>query len=533
MTSHRCTGQKHMVLKHSLAAAAMLSCVAPALAQTSGTTGSAKVSRSAPVLPVTTPDIDTIFAKWNSDTMPGCAVAVDRAGQPVLARGYGMADLEHSIRITPDTVFEAGSVSKQFTAAAILKLVDAGKLSLDTDVRKIIPELPDYGHVITVDRLLNHTSGLRDWGAVVGLAGWPRGTRSFTQNDFLGVVARQKALNFDPGTESSYTNTGYNLLTEIVQRVSGKSLADYSQDVLFRPLGMTHTQWRDDFRRIVPNRAPAYGWHGDHYEQDMPFENTYGNGGLLTTVGDLLLWNRALNNGALGALVTTKISERGTFNDGRKLTYGRGLFNYTFQGTEEIAHSGATAGYRAWLGRYPAHQLSIALLCNADNADTGMGRKVAAQFLPKIAEKSAVKKPLDGLFVDQATGAPLDQDHYQATESRVVSKDRIELIGRDANIAVYLRTPPVTAASVQLADFAGQYASDDIQATYNITTSADGLRWGIKDRPDFTATLKPIYRDAFQGGGSIVRFVRDGTGRVTGLTVGVERARNVPFVRLP
>jgi len=476
--------------------------------------------------------IDPIFARFNSDTAPGCAVAVDRPGQPVLTRAYGMADLEHGIRNTADTVFEAGSVSKQFTAAAALALVDAGKLRLDTDVRTIIPELPDYGRVITVDQLLNHTSGLRDWGAVLGLAGWPRTTRTNSQKDFLLIATRQKALNYEPGAESSYTNTGYNLLTEIVQRVSGKSLAAFSRETFFVPLGMTHTQWRDNFRRVVPGRAQAYDWKDGGYEQDMPFEDAYGNGGLLTTVGDLLIWNRALDSGKLGAFVTTKLAERSTLRDGRKITYGRGLFNYSFKGAEEIAHSGATAGYRAWLGRYPAQRLSVALLCNAANADTGMGRKVAALFLPGAPDAERNAAMPQGLFVDQASGTPLDAARFRANDSRIVSNDRIELTGRDGNVAVFLRTAPVEAAAVRLADYAGLYASDEVGAAYSITPGADGLTWRIRERPDFVQTLKPVYRDAFQGDGATFRFQRGAGGKVTALTVSVERARNVRFARI-
>jgi len=476
--------------------------------------------------------IDPIFAKFNSDAAPGCAIAVERPGQPVLTRAYGMADLEHGIRNTADTVFEAGSVSKQFTAAAVLALVDAGKLKLDADVRTIIPELPDYGRVITVDQLLNHTSGLRDWGAVLGLAGWPRTTRTNSQKDFLFVAARQKALNFEPGAESSYTNTGYNLLTEIVSRISGKSLAEFSRETFFAPLGMTHTQWRDNFRRVVPGRAQAYDSKNGGYEQDMPFEDAYGNGGLLTTVGDLLIWNRALDSGKLGAFVTTKLAERSTLRDGRKITYGRGLFNYSFKGADEIAHSGATAGYRAWLGRYPAHRLSVALLCNAANADTGMGRKVAALFLPGQSDAEVAKPMPAGLFVDQASGTPLDAARFRANDSRIVSEDRIELTGRDGNVSVFLRTAPVEAAAVKLADYAGLYASDEVGAAYSITPGADGLTWRIHERPDFVQVLKPVYRDAFQGEGATFRFQRGAGGKVTALTVSVERARNVRFARL-
>jgi CubicO group peptidase (beta-lactamase class C family) len=481
--------------------------------------------------PLATPDLDSIFSKFNVRT-PGCAIAVDRPGQPVLTRAYGMSDLEHGIRNSAETVFEAGSVSKQFTAAAILTLIDAGKLTLETDVRTIIPELPDYGATITVDMLLNHTSGLRDWGGIVALAGWPRTTRVHSQADVLGIVTRQKALNYAPGAESSYTNTGYNLLTEIVLRVSGKTLAQYSQEALFVPLGMAHSQWRDDYRRIVPGRAQAYERTGDRYQQEMPFENAYGNGGLLTTVGDLLIWNRALDSGKLGAFVTKKLSERSTLRDGRKLTYGRGLFNYRFHDVEEIAHAGSTAGYRAWLGRYPASGLSVALLCNAADADTGMGRKVAALFLPRGPAVERPAKALDGLFVDEASGTPLDLARYQASESRVVSKDRIEVIGRDGNIAVFLRTAPVAIGSMNLDDYTGHYASDEVGATYDIAAGAEGLVLRIRDRPDSSQVLTPVYRDAFRGEGGTVRFVRDDSGRVGALTVSVERARNVRFARL-
>ncbi len=476
--------------------------------------------------------VDPLFAKWNSDTAPGCVIGVERGGQSVITRAYGMADLEHGIRNTPDTVFEAGSVSKQFTAAAVLALVDAGKLTLETDVRTVIPELPDYGHVITIDRLLNHSSGLRDWGGVLGLAGWPRTTRVNTQNDVLLTIARQRALNFEPGAESSYTNTGYNLLTEVVRRVSGKSLAAFSRETFFEPLGMTHSQWRDDFRRIVPGRAQAYEWQGGTYVNEMPFENAYGNGGLLTTVGDLLIWNRALDSGRLGQFVTSKLSERGLLRDGRRITYGRGLFNHSFKGTEEIWHAGSTAGYRAWLGRYPAERLSVAMLCNAANVDTAIARQVAGLYLPGAAAPERPARTLDGLFVDQASGIPLDAARFRSSDARMVSPDRIEITGRDGNISVFLRTAPVTADAVKPADYAGRFTSDEVGATYHIAASTTGLVWRIEGRPDFEKPLAPVYRDAFQSDGTTLRFQRDRSGRVTGLSVSVERARNVAFKRI-
>src|SRR5688500_10291675 len=202
-----------------------------------------------------------------------------------------MADLEHDAPNKSDMIFEAGSVSKQFTAAAVLLLAAEGKLSLDDPARKYVPELPDYGVPLTIRHMLTHTSGLRDWGELAAIAGWPRTTRAHTHAHALDIISRQKALNFPPGTEYSYSNSGYNLAAMIVARLSGKSFADFSRERIFEPLGMTRTSWRDDHTRIVKHRAIAYAQTGDRFRINMPFEDVHGNGGLLTTVGDLLKWN--------------------------------------------------------------------------------------------------------------------------------------------------------------------------------------------------------------------------------------------------
>ena len=208
--------------------------------------------------------VDAVFAKYNPAT-PGCAVGVAEHGKPALTKGYGSADLEHDVRITPDTIFEAGSVSKQFTAASILLLARDGRLSIDDPARKYIPELPDYGKPLTIRHMLNHTSGLRDWGSVAAIGGWPRGTRVHTHANVLEIVSRQESLNFPPGTRWSYTNTGFNLAAIIVERVSGKSFQDFTHERLFAPLGMTQTSWRDDYTRIVKGRAIAYDEQGDEF----------------------------------------------------------------------------------------------------------------------------------------------------------------------------------------------------------------------------------------------------------------------------
>jgi CubicO group peptidase (beta-lactamase class C family) len=207
---------------------------------------------------VDTARVDRLFRQWDTTQSPGCAVGVAADGRTLLARAWGMADLEHDIPNTAATIFEAGSVSKQFTAAAVILLAQQGRLTLDDDVRTHVPELPDYGPTITIRHLLTHTSGLRDWGSVAAIAGWGRGVRTHTHDHVLDILARQRGLNFEPGAEYSYSNSGYNLLAIIVSRVSGSSFADFSRTHIFEPLGMKDTQWRDDYRRIARGRASAY-----------------------------------------------------------------------------------------------------------------------------------------------------------------------------------------------------------------------------------------------------------------------------------
>ena len=323
-------------------------------------------------------EIDRIFAKW-TDSTPGCAVGVSVAGKPALARAYGMADLEHGVANTADTIFESGSVAKQFTAAAVLLLARDGRLSLDDQVRKYIPELPDYGMPLTIRHMLTHTSGLRDWGSVAGIGGWPRGMRTYTQAHVLDIVSRQRALNFTPGTRYSYSNTGYNLAAILVSRVSGISFAEFTKRRIFEPLGMNRSSWRDDYARIVRNRAIAYAPQGDAFRQNMPFENAHGNGGMLTTVGDLLKWTTNFASPKVGdaAFVRQQI-EPGRFSDGRAHGYAMGL-----QVGRAISHGGATAGYRTRLSLYPEQDVAVAVLCNAANAEAGSDATAVGRHLPR------------------------------------------------------------------------------------------------------------------------------------------------------
>lgn len=450
---------------------------------------SLSVTPSAQAIAVPDKAVDEVFAKWSSAT-PGCAVGVAVGGTPVLLKAYGMADLEHDIRNTPETIFEAGSVSKQFTAMAIMLLVKDGKLSLDDPVRKYIPELPDYKVPLTIRHMLTHTSGLRDWGSVASIAGAPRTTRAYTHGHVLDIVSRQKSLNFTPGDHYSYSNTGYNLSAIIVSRVSGMSFADFSTQRIFAPLGLKNTSWRDDHTRIVKGRAMAYSDTNGRFSTEMPFENVHGNGGLLTTVGDLLKWNENFVHPVVGdaALVKT-MQTTGLFNDGKPQDYALGLMVQNYRGVTNINHSGSTAGYRAHLNRFPDSRTSVAVLCNVSSGDaTRAANRVSDVFLG-----------------DKLKPAPAPPPAAQAAA---------------------LNPQPTGAA---LSGFVGSYWSDEAETM--LTAAIEEDRLVLKRRPDTVMRLVAIAPDKFRAPIGTVTFLRSASGAVDALSVNQERVWDLRFTK--
>ena len=446
--------------------------------------------------PAVAAKVDQVFKAW-TDTTPGCAVGVSVNGRSVLERGYGMADLEHDAKNMGDTIFEAGSVSKQFTAAAVLLLAREGKLSLDDPVRKYVPEVPDYGAPLTIRHMLNHTSGLRDWGSVAAIAGWPRTTRVHTHAHVLDIVSRQKALNFTPGTAWSYSNTGYNLAAIIVSRVSGQSFADFSRERIFKPLGMTRTSWRDDYTRIVKHRAIAYEPAADGYRQDMPFENVHGNGGLLTTVGDLLRWNENFVSPKVGdAAFLAEEQTPGRFADGKAHDYAFGLYVRPYRGVREVSHSGSTAGYRAFLTRFPDQHVSVAVLCNAAPANP-------TQYAHAVADAYI------GSALLPAPAAPPSPPAGRGSAAPAFQPD-------PADVRAY----------------AGQYRSDEAETI--LTIAQDGADVVLRRRPDTVLRMRPTGKDVFTVPTlGTVTFRRAGDGRVTELSVRLDRVWDLRFQRQP
>ncbi len=522
--------------------------------------------------PTATERVDGIFAQWDSPESPGCALSVSRAGETLLVRAWGMADLEHGVPNTPSTVFEGGSLAKQFTAAAVVLLALDGKLSLDDDVRTHIPEVRDYGTPVTLRRLMTHTSGMRDWGSVASISGWGRGARSHRHAHVLDIVSRQSALNFEPGHEYSYSNTGYNLLAMVVDRASGMPFAQFSRERIFEPLGMRDTQWRDDYRRIVPRRSTAYSVREGDFVVDRPIEHVHGNGGILSTVGDLEIWNAALADGRLGGEEFVRVMhDRATLNDGRRISYAGGLRVGTFAGVRSVTHTGSTAGYRGFLGRYPDQRLSVAILCNAGDADPGaLGGQVARAFLgaeaapdPEpdegISLPAADLEALTGLYREVDTGDPLrvtlEHGALRAANQRLIARSASEFqVGTGARRLVfgaaaeggrpvvdeyagtyrdnaYEPVDEFAPGIEQLGIYAGTFRSDDAETTLVVVLENDRLV--ARRRPDARFELAPVYEHAFDAGGlGRLRFDVGADGRAFAFGVRQGRVYDMRFRRI-
>ncbi len=519
-----------------------------------------------------------VFERWNRPGTPGCAVGVSEGGRTTYAQGFGLANLEAGVRIRPDTIFESGSVAKQFTAGAIGLLALDGKLSFDDPVRKYVPELPEFGASIRIRHLLTHTSGLRSQWSLMSLAGRPTGRAVHTIPEILELVAFQKRLNFAPGDEFLYNNTGFTLLSVIVSRVAGMSFADFCRERMFKPLGMDKTQWRTDFTAIVPGRATAYTMLADGtFRANMPFTNVVGNGGLLTTIEDLLKWNANLDQPRVGGREwADRLQTRGRLNDGSEIGYGHGLFIEDYRGVREIAHGGSTAGYQTYLARFPDQRVSVAVLCNT----TGSGPAEAAHAVAAIVlgralgperQAKAIDVPteslarLTGLYRERSTDAlmRLDWDAKaravrgggvnwvptapfvlsDPTATRTLTVDPGEgmsawpaaapprLIERADGARP--RTWSLEAAweptPDDLGEFIGDYVSDELSVTYSVMLAKSGLV--VRFRPAQGFALAPRFKDGFLGDGNTIRFTRDRDGSIDGFDVYAGRARHVRFVR--
>jgi CubicO group peptidase (beta-lactamase class C family) len=527
--------------------------------------------------------VDRIFAKWDSTVSPGCALSVIKDGQIVYKRGYGMADLDHDIPITPETVFHVASISKQFTAAAIILLAQEGKISLDDDVHKYIPELPDFGARITIRHLIHHTSGLRDQWSLLGLAGWRYSLDLITDDDVLDVISRQKELNFTPGAEYSYCNTGFTLLAQIVKRVSGESLREFTSKRIFQPLGMTSTHFRDDHAEIVKRIAYGYvdGEGENSYRLSVTNFDTVGATSLLTTVEDLAHWDENFYHPAVGGPEFVKQQlERGKLNSGKPVAYGFGLALGKYRGLRTVGHGGSDAGYRADFLRFPEQHFAVACLCNKGEINPGeLTQRVADIYLaaefkepaPVRSEAMPESVAVAAERLAQFPGLYFKMDDQRIVRVRVkdgkvllafsagggremtaLSDSRFRLASGPGELTfpaaasgpaqrltihfpgpekpdVYERVAEFQPTPSELAVFAGSYVSQEIDPVYRIVVEDGGLFLKrLKSKPE---KLEPTIADTFWGLNGDLHFQHAPGGKITGFTLNAGRVKNFHFVK--
>jgi CubicO group peptidase (beta-lactamase class C family) len=522
--------------------------------------------------------VDSVFATLDRTTSPGCALAIYRNGAIVYSRGYGMANLEHGIPITSRTVFDIGSTSKQFAATAIVLLAQDGKLSIDDDVRTFIPELPVYQRPITLRHMLNHTSGLRDYLALMQLHGTDfEGVT--TDQDALDLIVRQKAVNFEPGSEFLYSNSGFFLLSQVVKRVSGKTLAQFAAERMFLPLGMRDTHFHDDHRMIVTRRAVGYSPSPAGFAIDMSLFEQTGDGAVYTTVEDLLHWDNNFYAPTLGGEgLLRDLHTQGRLNNGDTISYALGLFVDQHRGLRRVRHGGAWAGYRADLLRFPEARTSVACLCNLGTANPGGYADAVADVIlrDRFAPVTVAQRPapsasvavsaeqlsrLEGDYRNAATGeqrritirsgmlatslapVPLIANdsltfEYQATlflsfDPGPDGKAR-RLTERLLNgpPQTFERFVPITLSPAQLQEYTGAYHAVEVDATYEVRADSTGLSLGLPG--DEPSRLMPSVKDHFTGPGQLgVRFIRDARGRVTSFVIDAGRVRGIVAQRRP
>ena len=532
--------------------------------------------------------IDQLFTFWNNPQTAGAAVAVEKDGKIIFKKGYGCANLEYNIPNTPSTVFHIASVSKQFTAFSILLLEGEGKLSINDDVRKYIPEVPDFGKVITLNHLMHHTSGLRDQWDLLAMASW-RLDDIITKDQILRLISRQKDLNFNPGDEFLYCNTGFTLLAEVVARVSGQTFPEFTRTHIFEPLKMTNTLFYDNCEKIVKNRAYSYYEDSTGLKKSILSYSTVGATSLFTTVEDLSLWAMNFENPVVGKDIIGKMNLKGILNKGDTISYAMGQGIGVYKGLKFISHGGADAGYRTSLVRFPDQKFSVNILSNlASFNPSGMALKIADIYLkdketetPKKEEEvktastvtsvngimkidhdtllsyvgkyelepgSVATVSLDGekLFVeaqglDKTPMSPVSSTTFDVTvvSARVtfikdpsgkVTKFKAQMNGEEHYA---MKLPDFDPAKVNLTEYAGDFYSPELSTTYSIVVESGKLIARHFRTGDIHLTaIKPDQFTGDQWYFGNIEFVRDNNNTITGCKVSTGRVRNLKFEKM-
>jgi len=522
--------------------------------------------------------VDKLFADVDKPDSPGAAIAVIKDGTVVYKRGYGIANLEYNVPITPSTVFHVASVSKQFTAFAVTLLANQGKLSLDDDIRKYLPEVPDFGKKITVRNLIHHTSGLRDQWELLAMGGW-RLDDVITKEHILKMVRNQKELNFDPGQEHLYSNTGYTLLAVIAERVSGQPFPEFTAANIFRPLGMTNTHFHDDHQMIVKNRAYSYSSSSNGFRLAALNYANVGATSLFTTAEDLAKWVLNFEDKKIGAPVIDQMQQKGTLNSGKQLDYAFGLSIGPYRGLNTVGHSGGDAGYRSFVFWFPDQRFGVVVLSNLGSFNPSrVARQIADIYLadklePEAAAAAKPPQPLaakvnpaifndyagkylvdswslvtiikegDKLFGQpdgegKAELIPLSETKFalkdiggeltfERDENGKITRFKLERSGQTRTAT---RSDTAAATPAQLSEFSGDYYSPELGTTYTLVVKEGQLIAQHRRHDDIKLTQ--FDGDRFRGSQWFfqrVQFTRDADKRVVGFRLTGGRVRNLRF----
>ena len=456
-------------------------------------------SSSAQAYPRTelTIQVDELFAEWDGETSPGGVVGIFMDGRIIYSKGYGVANLDYDIPITPQSVLRIGSISKQFVAMCIAILAEQGKLSFDDDIRTYLPEMPDYGNQITIRHLLHHTSGIREYLALVNLIGKPEGSVfGYTTRELVELLSRQQKLNFEPGSQFSYTNSGYFLLAEIVTRVSGMKASAFAQENIFEPLSMTQTRFYDDPNAIIRNQAFGYSPKRDGgYRLDILRSDVIGDLGVITTVEDFLHWDNNFYENKLGARtkdLITMMFIRGRTSNEEELSYALGLEFDSYRGLKTMGHGGSAVGYVAEFLQFPEQRFSVVILSNLSSFRPGrLARQVADLYL-----------------ADQL--------------SEVQASDERDRTRPDAPEPVERPTPELEA-------FIGDFYSEELDFVYSFMVEGSSLQFEIRGS---RMELLPLSEDQFGWGRRELNFFRDESGIVSGFTLDAGDVQDLNFQKI-
>lgn len=511
-------------------------------------------------------EVDQLFAMFDKPGSPGCSVGVIRDGDFLYKRSFGYASLELGVPLTPASVFYMGSVSKQFTAASIVLAAEQGHLSLDDDVRKYLPELPDYGRRITLRQMLHQTSGFRDFLDLVFISGRNAADLA-SPGEILKLIARQKNLNNVPGAEWVYSNSNYFLLGEVIRRATGKSLAHFAAENIFQPLGMTHTLFYDDNTLVVPNRVAAYdpGQKGSFLVDWSTTYDIVGGGGLMSSVDDLLSWDRNFYANKLGkGMLPVELQNHGFLNNGNQIDYALGLSLGDYRGLPIVEHNGALFGYQTAFLRFPQQRFSVVVLCNLATAGPEvLARKVADLYLAPdfkptkntLTAAADVPDPqaFAGTYLDPHTETlyTFTADHgdlmaWGAVLRRIGANRFYDLGGNvitfekvNGTMRCSLAIPgevyfsgdklePVHLSEAELGRFTGSYHSDELDVTY--TLSAEKGKLTVKEGDKPSVIFDPATHDEFYSSDSrTLVFEPDADRRISDFKVFTQAARGIMF----